>query len=590
MTPIRRSATARRTTVRRTVAAGAALGLGLALAACGATAAPTTTTTTDATETTVATVTTDNAPDHDDPADYTWDAADEVDLELTGTSATSNSDAVTIDGGTVTITAAGTYRISGTLTDGQLVVDTTDDGVVRLVLDDAEVTSSTGSALAVLDAEKAVVILADGSTNTLTDAETYTFPDATTDEPNAALFSAADLTIGGTGSLTVTGRYNDAIASKDGLVISGGTIAVTAADDGIRGKDYLVVRGGELTVDAGGDGLKSDNADDATMGYISVEAGAVTVGAGGDGFDAETDVLLSGGDVTVTAGGGASATLAADASAKGVKGAVSVIVSGGTLDVDAADDAVHSNADVTISSGILTLATGDDAVHADAALAVTGGTITVAESYEGLEGAQIAIAGGEIDVRSTDDGVNVAGGVDGSGQAAPAAQGDAMGGQAGGAGQGGPADDTFAVSDEYWLDISGGTVVIDADGDGLDANGNVTMTGGTVTVHGPTSEGNGAIDVDGTFTVDGGTLLAAGSAGMAMTPSTTSSQTVLGIQFGTRVGAGSVVEIRTADATVVTFTAVKDAATLVVSSPDLVAGTEYDVVVDGTSLGAVTAS
>lgn len=578
-----------KTTRVQRLAAAATVTLALALTGCAAaeqsptSVATTTTAAAEVAEATTAALTSENAADHGTASDDEWDAADEVAITLTGGSAASTGAGVTVDGGTVTITAAGTYRISGTLTDGQVVVDTADDGVVRLVLDGADITSSTGAALAVLDAERAVVILAGGSENSLTDAATYTFPDAATDEPNAALFSAADLTIGGTGALTVTGRYNDGIATKDGLVISGGTITVDAADDGIRGRDYVVIRGtASVAVVAGGDGLKSDNAEDATMGYVSVEAGTVTVDAAADGLDAETDVLVSGGDVAVTAGGGASAALAADASAKGLKGTVSVVVSGGTLTVDSADDALHSATAVTVTGGALTIATGDDAAHADAALAISGGSITVTESYEGLEALTIAISGGEIEVHSSDDAVNVAGGADGSGQQAPANR------QAGGPGGGG---DMFAVTEGASLTISGGTTVLYADGDGLDSNGTAAMTGGTVLVHGPTEEMNGAIDVVGGFTVDGGLLVAAGSAGMAETPDDASAQAYLGISFGTGIRAGTEVVVQAPDGSaVLTFTPAKTAATLVVSSPDLVAGTAYTVVVGGSSLGTVTAT
>jgi len=515
----------------RNLSAGVGLALALALTGCSAAGTATGTATT-AGEATVAAetaaATTENVTDHDAASDYEWDTADEVSIDLTGSSASSGGDAVVVDGGTVTITAAGTYRISGTLSDGQVVVDTEDDGVVRLVLDGVDVTSSTGAALAVLDAGRAVVLLAEGSQNSLTDDAEYVFPDAETDEPNAALFSAADLTIGGTGSLTVTGRYNDGIASKDGLVISGGTITVDAVDDGIRGKDYLVVRGtADLTVSADGDGLKADNAEDAASGYVAIEAGTVTITSGVDGIDATTDALIGG--------------------------------------------------------GVVTIAAGDDAVHADATLTVSGGSVTVTESYEGLESLQITISGGEIEIHAQDDGINVAGGADGSGQQA------AAGRQAGV--PGGPGGDQFAALEDAWVAISGGTTVLYADGDGFDSNGSATMTGGTLIVHGPTSDGNGAIDVNGAFTVDGGVLVAAGSAGMAETPDASSGQAVLGIAFGAPVSVGSEVVVRAPDGTaVVTFTAAKEAATLVVSSPDLVSGTAYAVVVAGASLGTVTAS
>src|SRR5699024_2336284 len=170
-----------------------------------------------------------------------------------------------------------------------------------LVLDSVDLASSTSAPLVVTEADEVVVVLPEGSSSTLTDAVTYVYPDAETDEPNAALFSTANLTIGGDGALTVTGRSNDAIAAKDGLVILGGTITVAALDDGIRGKDSLVVAGGTLAVTAGGDGLKADNADDAALGYVRLTGGTLDVTAGVDGIDAATDVTVTGGAVTVAA-------------------------------------------------------------------------------------------------------------------------------------------------------------------------------------------------------------------------------------------------------------------------------------------------
>jgi hypothetical protein len=253
------------------------------------------------------------APEDVDPS---YDESEVVDVALTGDSAESDSDAVEASDGTVTITAAGTYRLSGDL-DGQVVVDAEDDGVVRIVLDDAEISSSTTSALAFLDAGSAVVVLADGSTNSLSDGSDYAVDG---EEPNAALFSSADLTVSRTGALTVTGNANDGIGGQDGVVLDSGTITVEAVDDGIRGKDYLVLRDADVSVTAGGDGLKSDNAEDATAGYVHVAGGSLDVTAGGDGLSAETDVIVGGGDVTVQSGGGSGQTVADDASAKGPEG------------------------------------------------------------------------------------------------------------------------------------------------------------------------------------------------------------------------------------------------------------------------------
>ena len=289
-----------------------------------------------------------------------WDTADEVSIALSGTSAQVTGGGASAEGGTVTITDPGTYRVSGTLTDGTLVVASAGEGVVRVVLDGASITSSTTAPLQVLDADEVVVVLAGGSSNSLTDPATYQYPEGE-DEPNAALFSTADLTIAGSGALAVTGNANDGIASKDGLVVAGGEVTVTAADDGVRGKDYLVVTGGTLDVTAAGDGLKSD--DDARVGgFVHVAGGSTHVTWGDDGVTAASDVLVSDGALEVRAGGGAGA--GTDTGAKGLVGDVSVVLGGGSVLVDAIDDAVHSDDTITVAGGDTTLATAGGGVHA----------------------------------------------------------------------------------------------------------------------------------------------------------------------------------------------------------------------------------
>ncbi|MFC7726041.1 carbohydrate-binding domain-containing protein [Nocardioides sp. GCM10028917] len=415
--------------------------------------------------------------------DTAYDAADATAIRLTGSTADSNSDAVTVADGTVTISAAGTYVLTGELT-GQVVVDSAGDGVVRLVLDDATITSGTTAAIDVVDAQSVVVVLADGSTNAVADAETYA--DTSEDAPTGALYSTADLTIGGTGSLTVTGNSNNGIVGKDGLVITGGTIDVTAVDDGILGKDYLVLADGTVTVDAVGDTVKSDNTEDAGSGFVLIEGGALTVTSQDDGI-------------------------------KGVQ----VLISGGTVDV--------------------------------------------AGSNEALEGSLVVIDDGDVELHSADDGVNAASSDDSA----------STDGQPGG---------EMAADGSLALYVNGGTLEVWASGDGLDSNGNATITGGEITVYGPTTEGNGALDVNGTFDVSGGTLVATGSAGMMVGPSTDSAQGWIAAALGTTAAAGSEVVVTDADgAEVAAYTIAKDFASVVLSSADLTSGEAYTVTVDGTA-------
>jgi hypothetical protein len=486
-------------------------------------AGQTTTTTSSATATTDTTgstatpesTTTSIAETHAASSDYERDEATEIAIDLADGASTA-AQGVAIDGDIVTVTAAGTYRVSGSLSDGQLAVETDSDEIVRLVLDGVSITNATSAAINVVDAEKVVLILATGSTNTLADAATYVYPDPAVDEPNAALFSAADLSIAGDGALNVAGNANDGIASKDGLVIAGGTISVTAVDDGIRGKDYLVVQDGDIAVTAGGDAMKSDNEEDASLGYVAIVDGTLQLAAGTDAIDAFTTVAVTGGDVSISA--------------------------------------------------------GDDGIHSEARVEIAGGLVDIARSYEGIEGTQIVISGGDISVVSEDDGVNVAGG-------------DATA-QAGGGPRGGGGAPGETAVDGYFVEVSGGTLVIDAGGDGFDSNGSATVTGGTIVVNGPTENMNGAIDVNGEFLVSNATLVAAGSAGMAETPSAGSDQATLHLQFNAVQAAGTLVRIQASDGTVIaTFAATKPFQSLVVSTPAIEAGVTYEVLVGGTVTG-----
>jgi hypothetical protein len=500
-----------------------------------------------------------------------WDEEDAVDIMLDGTTITVESSSVTVNQSTATITAGGTYRLTGSLTDGSVIVDSQDDRPVALVLEGVDITNTSGPAIAVLNAEEITVVLAAGSDNYLADGASYS---AANEEANlnAALFSKEDMVIGGEGSLTVDGNLNDGIASTDGLVVDSGTIVVNAADDGIRGKDYLVVEDGTLTVIAGGDGLKSDNEEDTDRGFIALLAGTFTINSTGDAIAAQTTLSVSGGsfDLTTTGDGDVS-------SAKGLKGNGSVVIDGGTFLVDAADDAVHSNGSVTISGGDLQLATADDGVHADEALTINDGTVLVSRAYEGLESKVITINGGDIELHTSDDGINVS---DGSGQAggfAPAGRGGRPGGGGGG---------EVAVAD-LWLYINGGTVLIYADGDALDSNGYFDMTGGTVVAHGPVVNNNGAIDVNGSFEISGGLLVAAGSAGMAETPDTSSPQAFLAVRFANMQAAGTLIQVRDGDGNMLlTFEPSKQYQSIVFSSPELVGGDSYDVYVGGSPSGS----
>jgi hypothetical protein len=525
----------------------------------------------DNSESTVTDATSENSADHEAVADYTWDSSTVLPVVLNGATITENAAGATASGSKLTITSAGNYSFSGTLTDGQIVVNTTDVATVRLILNGVDIHNSTSAPIYVKSAKKVVIVLADGTKNSLTDGTSYTYDVVADQEPNACLFSKADLSIFGSGQLTVTGNFGDAISGKDGLIIKSGTLAVTAADDGIRGKDYLVVKSGNLTVNAKGDGLKSDNVEDATKGYISIESGTVTVVSTGDAIAAETDVLIKSGQFNLTSGGGSSKSASATVSSKAIKALVSLIIDGGTFIISSADDAIHSNSSVAVNGGTFSISTADDGIHAETALGISGGNILITKSYEGLESKVITINKGEIRLTASDDGVNCADGT---------SSGGAPGGFPGGGG---------ITSGSCYLYINGGYVLVNAGGDGIDINGSVVMTDGTLVVNGPTENMNGPLDYDGSFKISGGSVLAAGSSGMAMIPGTTSTQYSVLLNLSSAKTAGTLVRFQTSDGKeLFTFAPTKKYQSVAYSSSLITNGTVIDVYFGGTSTGTLT--
>ena len=376
-----------------------------------------------------------------------------------------NATEITLSGADdVTITDGGVYVLTGTLTDGRVLVNAP-GADVTLVLRDADITCVDSSALYIYKAANVLVYLPDGTASTLTDGSSYddsgSFSSTTDEEPNACLYSKSDLVIAGGGTLTVTGNANNGITGKDTLKIEGTAVNVTAANHGINGKDCLVLKQANVTVTSGGDALRATNDSDSALGCILIGASVLTLTAGEDGIQAETTLTLFDTTGTITSGGGSSASLADDTSAKGIKSGTDITVRSGSYTLDCADDGVHANGNVTISGGTFAITTGDDGVHADETVTTTDGTLNIPKCYEGIEGQTIDISGGTIDIVSGDDGLNAAG------------------------------------------------------GDGIDSNGDLTVSGGEIYVSGPTSDSDSALDYDGAATVTGGTVVAAGYSGMA---------------------------------------------------------------------------
>jgi hypothetical protein len=521
-------------------------------------------------EITVDDASTENSGNHDEESDYVWETSEEIQINLSDNGIAILGSGAASEGNQVTIFSTGTYRLKGTLSDGQVLVNAEDEGVVRLIFDEVEIRNSSNAPVFIASSYKTIIILSDDSENYIEDGEQYVFDNSNEDEPNAAIFSKSDLTIAGEGSLTVKGNYNDGIASKDGLIIGGGMIKVIAEDDGIRGKDYLIVKEGQIRVQAGGDALKSDNSENDTKGYILIENGLLDITSSGDAIQAETDIVISDGEFTITSGENSSSSYYETVSTKGIKAVVDLIIDNGVFRIDAADDALHSNGTLVINDGEFDISTGDDGIHADSLLGINGGNIVINECYEGIESAVIIINSGDINITCSDDGLNVAGGRDESGFIK----------------RPGPGQDHFASSGDYYLFINDGHIAIEAVGDGIDVNGTIEMTGGTVLINGPTSNMNSALDFDVSFQITGGFLLGLGSSGMAQAPGSSSTQYSLLLNFRSGFPGNELLHLQASSGeNIFSFMPTKPYQSIAFSSPDLNKGSSYDIYIGGESTG-----
>jgi hypothetical protein len=508
--------------------------------------------------------------EHDEPGDYIWDSSEVITVELNGNAITVNSANATVNGSTVSITSAGTYSITGSLSDGQLIVNTNEDEIVRIVLNGVTMSNCGSAPIYVQNANKTLIVLATDTNNYVTTSSPS--PDSGAGEINAVIYSTNNLTFYGDGSLTVKGNYKDGITSKQGLIIKSGNITVESVDHGIRAKDYLVVQNGTLKINAGGDGLKSDNAKDAAKGYITIQDGEFDIIAKGDAISAETNIMISAGIFLISSGGGSNNRdyLVNDTSAKGIKAGASLIIADGSFTMDSADKAIHSNGSLAINGGSFTIASGDQAIRADTTLEINGGEISITKCDEGIESRyMLTINGGNIHIVSSDNGLNVASGTKRSvSNRMPSFQ------------------DPFP----YYLFINGGYIVIDTKfGDGIDANGTVEMSGGDIIINGPTRSDNGALDFL-KFKMTGGFLIGTGTTGEEQKPiGRSSTQCSLMVIFDSSQQPGTVVHIQTSEGkNIVTFMPTKTYQSIVFSSPELQLGKTYNLFLGGSSTGAGT--
>lgn len=489
--------------------------------------------------------------------DYTYDANTPNIIKLNGNSITVSGSGTKVSGSTVTISLAGTYAISGNLTNGQIKVQTDSSEPVKLILNGIDITNSSTSPIFIDKAKKVIMLLAKGTTNKITDGVTYT---ETTEGQNAAIYTQSYLAISGEGSLQVNGNFEDGIGGKDGLVINGGNITVNAKDEGIRGKDYLVIHDGSLNVSTtSGDGLKSDYEGNSKFGYVLIDKGTFKVTSQGDGISAETTLTVKSGTFDITSGGGSSKTVSTAASAKAFKAGAKLSIAVTNATISSADDGINSNTEVVVGGGTFNISSADDGIHANSTVTIQDGNITITKAFEGIEAKTITFEKGNFNIISTNDAVNATAGTD--------AQQD----------------------DGSFIYIKGGTFVLDAqNGDPLDSNGKISMTDGTVIIHGPAGM-EVPIDYNGTFIVTKGTIIATGGSGnsrMFQAPSTNSTVNSLKLMFATTNTANTLFTVTDENGNVlVTFKPTKTYGAVIFTSEKLVKDKKYNIYTGGSITG-----
>ena len=524
---------------------------------------------------------------HYSEQDLSWDTSSETAIDLSNPTAT---DGVTIEDGTLTITKAGTYKLSGEY-QGQIKVETADSDAVRLVLDNANITNSSGAALNVVNADEVILYSASGTTNTISDGADYTATGE--DDPDAVVYSKADLTIAGEGTLKVNGNHEDGIHTSDGLVIASGTLEVNAANTGIKGKDYVDILGGTINVTAQQDGIKSTNDTDEGQGWTRLSNGTVTVNAGDDGFKASRVVEISGGSLTV------------EQSDEGIE-AQYINVSGGDVNVTSADDGMNASLKTSDSESTDSSANTSDAANQQQGSLPGGQQSETSNQQQQGTGQPPAMSGTSQDGMSQNGttgtgqqqnntqnqgnqnqgnqnmgqppampGGNAQDGTSQNGTTGTGQQGMGQPPQGGMPGGGGG---TFEVVDAA-INMSGGNITVNAEGDGIDSNGVTTLSGGTLIVNGPSQGGNAALDTNGDLLLNGATVLSGSTADMFEAPSTNSTSGYLKLTNSSGFEQGSTVQVADSSGKVVAnYKVTKSNVQLVlVSSSSIVKGQSYTV-------------
>ncbi|MFA6628088.1 MAG: carbohydrate-binding domain-containing protein, partial [Bacilli bacterium] len=462
------------------------------------------------------------------PDDTDWNEQTYTSMSfLENTVIASDYSGIQVSSTAVAFVKGGIYVLSGSYT--KTLIVSAPDSEVRLVFNNLEINSSQGSSLIVLDAEKVILDIQEGTDNYITDSSNYGYTDSNLLKVDAAIYSKADLVISGTGSLSITANYNDGIKANDALIMSEVNLTIHSVDDAITVNDSISIESGNFNLFAGGDAIKVSN-DNIEKGEIFILGGNFFIDSFNDGLQSSSYILIQGGVFEIIAGDGYNAFLATDQSSKGIKATLGIEISGGTIEIDSADDAIHSDALVSIVGGTITIKTGEKGIHSDNSFTISDGTVTIENSFEGIEAKNTVISGGFLDIYSIDDGIN------GSDPEIDSAEAPL------------PNETPDSSLSTAVFEITGGVLIIESSDDAIDINGIIYQKGGIIVINGPVSGTQSAVDYDLGWVVTGGTLIGvAGYGNETKAPSESSTQ--LSVVYNTQTirSAGTTVSLKDAD-------------------------------------------
>lgn len=512
----------------------------------------------------------------DEDMNISYDESTALKINLSDINSIEIGNGVSVENGVVTISSGGTYILSGSLSEGQLVVDITNKDDVKIVLDNVDITSSSSAPLYIKEAGNVYVTMSENSVNTL--SNTGEFLSDGENNIDGVVFSKSDITFNGNGILNINTEYGHGIVSKDSVIFTSGTYNINSSGHGISGKDDVRIADGDFVINSGKDGIHSENSDDASKGYVYIVDGTYNINSGYDGIDGVYTVQINSGEFNIVSGGGNENTeiiyseSGDTASTKGIKSDGDMFINNGKYNINSYDDAIHSNGNIFINNGTFSIMTGDDGIHSDLQVTVNGGDINISKSYEGIEGQTVNIENGNIYIMSDDDGINSAGGNDSLGIA------DRQGRM----------KDSFAVNENCNINIKGGNITINAEGDGIDSNGNLYITGGETYIYASERGGNGALDYNGEGTITGGIVAASGISGMMQNFGENSTQG--SILLSSQSMQSEVVSVTDSNGdSIIEFQPEKQYNSIVVSTPDIIDGGTYNINM-GTENTSVTMS